>query len=178
MADVQAIHPGYGFLSENPRFAEVCGDCNFTFIGPPHDAIRRMGLKTEAKAVARAANVPCVPGSDGPVDSDAEALRLARSMGFPVLIKAAAGGGGQGMRVVREESAFLASLQSARNEAEAAFKNASVYLEKFYRPAPARRGPDPRRHPRQGRPPGISDCSLQAAAPEARRGRPACRPCR
>jgi acetyl-CoA carboxylase biotin carboxylase subunit len=131
VADVQAIHPGYGFLSENPDFAEICRDCNFEFIGPPHDAIRRMGLKTEAKAVAQAAKVPCVPGSDGPVSSDSEALRMAKSMGFPVLIKAAAGGGGKGMRVVREEGTFLSSLQSAKNEAEAAFKNPSVYLEKF-----------------------------------------------
>src|SRR6185312_14490665 len=116
VADVQAIHPGYGFLSENPHFAEVCGECNFTFIGPPHGAIRRMGLKTEAKAVANAAKVPCVPGSDGPIADDAEALRLAKSIGFPVLIKAAAGGGGKGMRVCRDESTLVASLQSARNE--------------------------------------------------------------
>src|SRR5207302_8585473 len=84
VADVQAIHPGYGFLSENPHFAEVCRSCNFEFIGPPHEAIRRMGLKTEAKAVAAAAKVPCVPGSDGPVGSAAEALRLAQQSGFPV----------------------------------------------------------------------------------------------
>lgn len=131
VADVQAIHPGYGFLSENPQFAEICRSCNFEFIGPPHDAIRRMGLKTEAKTVAAAANVPTVPGSDGPVTNDADALALAKKMGFPVLIKAAAGGGGKGMRVCREESTLLSSLQSARNEAEAAFKNSSVYLEKF-----------------------------------------------
>jgi acetyl-CoA carboxylase biotin carboxylase subunit len=131
MADVQAIHPGYGFLSENPEFAEICRDCNFEFIGPPHEAIRRMGLKTEAKAVAQAANVPCVPGSDGPVGSNAEAIALARSIGYPVLIKASAGGGGKGMRVCRDESSLVSSLQSARNEAEAAFKNSSVYLEKF-----------------------------------------------
>ena len=131
VADVQAIHPGYGFLSENPHFAEVCRSCNFEFIGPPHDAIRRMGLKTEAKAVAQAAKVPCVPGSDGPVGDDAEALKFAKSIGFPVLIKAAAGGGGKGMRVCRDESTLAASLQSARNEAEAAFKNPSIYLEKF-----------------------------------------------
>ena len=131
VADVQAIHPGYGFLSENPHFAEVCRSCNFEFIGPPHEAIRRMGLKTEAKAVAAAAKVPCVPGSDGPITDDAEALRLARSIGYPVLIKAAAGGGGKGMRVCRDESTLLTLLQAARNEAEASFKNASVYLEKF-----------------------------------------------
>jgi len=131
VADVQAIHPGYGFLSENPDFAEICRDCNFEFIGPPHGSIRRMGLKTEAKAVAAAAKVACVPGSDGPVNSNAEALELARKIGYPVLIKAAAGGGGKGMRVCREEESLLSSLQAARNEAEAAFKNSSVYLEKF-----------------------------------------------
>ncbi len=131
VADVQAIHPGYGFLSENPDFAEICRSCNFEFIGPPHEAIRRMGLKTEAKAVALAAEVPCVPGSDGPVGSNAEAMALARAIGFPILIKAAAGGGGKGMRVCRDESSLVASIQAARNEAEAAFKNASVYLEKF-----------------------------------------------
>jgi acetyl-CoA carboxylase biotin carboxylase subunit len=131
VADVQAIHPGYGFLSENPQFAEICRSCNFEFIGPPHEAIRKMGLKTEAKAVAAAAKVPCVPGSDGPIADEDQAIRVARTIGYPILIKAAAGGGGKGMRVCREESQFKAALQSARNEAEAAFKNSSVYLEKF-----------------------------------------------
>ncbi len=131
VADVQAIHPGYGFLSENPHFAEVCRTCNFEFIGPPHEAIRRMGLKTEAKAVAAAAKVPTVPGSDGPVTGDDEAIRVARTIGYPVLIKAAAGGGGKGMRVCWDESTLAGSLQAARAEADAAFKNPSVYLEKF-----------------------------------------------
>ena len=81
VADVQAIHPGYGFLSENPHFAEICRSCNFEFIGPPHEAIRRMGLKTEAKAVAAAANVACVPGSDGPVANLADAIRIAQGIG-------------------------------------------------------------------------------------------------
>ncbi len=131
MAEVQAIHPGYGFLSENADFAEVCRSSNFEFIGPPHEAIRRMGIKTEAKAVATAAKVPCVPGSDGAVTSDAEAARIAREIGYPVLIKAAAGGGGKGMRVCREESSLLTSLQAARTEAEASFRDGSVYLEKY-----------------------------------------------
>ena len=131
VADVQAIHPGYGFLSENPQFAEICRSCNFEFIGPPHEAIRKMGLKTEAKQIATAAKVACVPGSEGAVESDAEALNLARSIGFPVLIKAAAGGGGKGMRVCRDEANLSSALQTARNEAGAAFKNSSIYLEKF-----------------------------------------------
>jgi len=131
VADVQAIHPGYGFLSENPQFAEICRSCNFEFIGPPHEAIRKMGLKTEAKQIATAAKVASVPGSEGAVASDAEALGLARSIGFPVLIKAAAGGGGKGMRVCRDEANLASALQTARNEAAAAFKNSSIYLEKF-----------------------------------------------
>jgi acetyl-CoA carboxylase, biotin carboxylase subunit len=131
VADVQAIHPGYGFLSENPQFAEICRSCNFEFIGPPHEAIRKMGLKTEAKQIAAAAKVACVPGSEAAVASDAEALSLARSIGFPVLIKAAAGGGGKGMRVCRDEANLASALQTARNEAAAAFKNSSIYLEKF-----------------------------------------------
>jgi acetyl-CoA carboxylase biotin carboxylase subunit len=131
VADAQAIHPGYGFLSENPDFAEVCRSSGFEFIGPPHEAIRRMGLKTEAKVIAAEAQVACVPGSEGVIASDAQAIRLARSIGYPVLIKAAAGGGGKGMRVCRDESNLAAALQAARNEAEAAFKNASVYIEKF-----------------------------------------------
>jgi acetyl-CoA carboxylase biotin carboxylase subunit len=131
VADAQAIHPGYGFLSENPEFAEVCRLSGFEFIGPPHEAIRKMGLKTEAKKIAAAAKVPCVPGSDGVVSSDSQAMTLARSIGYPVLIKAAAGGGGKGMRICRDESTLANALQTARTEAEAAFKNSSVYLEKF-----------------------------------------------
>jgi acetyl-CoA carboxylase biotin carboxylase subunit len=131
VADVQAIHPGYGFLSENPQFAEICRSCNFEFIGPPHEAIRKMGLKTEAKQIAARAGVACVPGSHEAVASDAEALQLARSIGFPVLIKAAAGGGGKGMRVCRNEANLTSALQLARNEAAAAFKNPSIYLEKY-----------------------------------------------
>ena len=131
IADAQAIHPGYGFLSENPDFAEVCRLSGFEFIGPPHEAIRKMGLKTEAKKIAAAAKVACVPGSDGVISSEGQAITLARSIGYPVLIKAAAGGGGKGMRVCRDESNLAAAIQTASTEAEAAFKNASIYLEKF-----------------------------------------------
>jgi acetyl-CoA carboxylase biotin carboxylase subunit len=131
VADAQAIHPGYGFLSENPDFAEVCRSSGFEFIGPPHEAIRKMGIKTEAKQLATSAKVPCVPGSDGVIATDAQAFRLARAIGYPVLIKAAAGGGGKGMRVCRDEANLAVALQTSRNEADAAFKNPSIYLEKF-----------------------------------------------
>src|SRR5215475_7974207 len=96
IANVQAIHPGYGFLSENAHFAEVCRSCKIEFIGPPHDAMQRLGNKNEARKLAQKTGVPIVPGSEGIIENDAEALRLAHNMGFPVLIKAAAGGGGRG----------------------------------------------------------------------------------
>jgi acetyl-CoA carboxylase biotin carboxylase subunit len=131
ISDVQAIHPGYGFLSENPHFAEVCRSCNIEFIGPPHEAMRRLGNKNEARKLAQEAGVPVVPGSDGLIDTDAEALRLAHAMGFPVLIKAAAGGGGRGMRVARNDISLQSGLKSARQEAAKAFKDGSVYLEKY-----------------------------------------------
>ncbi|MHB1426834.1 MAG: acetyl-CoA carboxylase biotin carboxylase subunit [Gemmataceae bacterium] len=130
-ADVQAIHPGYGFLSENAHFAEVCRDCKIEFIGPPPEAMQRLGNKNEARKLAQKAGVPVVPGSEGLIEKDEEALALARSMGFPVLIKAAAGGGGRGMRVARDESSLLSGIKSARQEAESAFKDGSVYLEKY-----------------------------------------------
>src|SRR5437870_6242374 len=131
IADVQAIHPGYGFLSENPHFAEVCRSCNIEFIGPPQQAMRRLGNKNEARKLAQENGVPIVPGSEGLIESDAEALRLAHQIGFPVLIKAAAGGGGRGMRVARNDISLQAGLKAARQEAEKAFKDGSVYLEKY-----------------------------------------------
>src|SRR5262245_674612 len=131
IANVQAIHPGYGFLSENAHFAEVCRSCNIEFIGPPHEAMRRLGNKNEARKLAVEADVPVVPGSDGLVTSDTEALRLAHEMGFPVLIKAAAGGGGKGMRVARNDISLQSGLKAAQQEAEKAFKDGSVYLEKY-----------------------------------------------
>jgi acetyl-CoA carboxylase biotin carboxylase subunit len=131
ISDVQAIHPGYGFLSENPHFAEVCRSCNIEFIGPPHEAMRQLGNKNEARKLAQQASVPVVPGSDGLVDSDGQALQVAHSMGFPVLIKAASGGGGRGMRVARNDISLQAGLKAAKQEAEKAFKDGSVYLEKY-----------------------------------------------
>ncbi|MBA2227134.1 MAG: acetyl-CoA carboxylase biotin carboxylase subunit [Thermogemmata sp.] len=131
VAGAQAIHPGYGFLSENSKFAEQCRESGIEFIGPPVSAMEKLGNKDKAKELARAARVPTVPGSDGIVTSDEEALRVARAAGYPVLIKAAAGGGGKGMRLVREEAALLPLLHQARAEAEAAFKDGSVFIEKY-----------------------------------------------
>jgi acetyl-CoA carboxylase biotin carboxylase subunit len=131
IANVQAIHPGYGFLSENAHFAEVCRSCKIEFIGPPHEAMERLGNKNQARRLAKKAGVPVVPGSEGLIESDAEALQLAHAMGFPVLIKAAAGGGGRGMRVARNDISLQAGLKAAAQEAEKAFKDGSVYLEKY-----------------------------------------------
>jgi acetyl-CoA carboxylase biotin carboxylase subunit len=131
VANVQAIHPGYGFLSENAHFAEVCRECRIEFIGPPERAMELLGNKNEARKLAQRAGVPVVPGSEGLIESDEEALRLAHKMGFPVLIKAAAGGGGRGMRVARNDISLQAGLKAARQEAERAFKDGSVYLEKY-----------------------------------------------
>ncbi len=126
-----AIHPGYGFLSENADFSAICEDHGITFIGPTADTIRRMGDKSLAKDTMKAAGVPVVPGSDGIVESEKDGLGVAREMGFPVIIKASAGGGGRGMRVVEEEGQFARQFQAARAEAEAAFGNPDVYVEKF-----------------------------------------------
>src|SRR5438874_9422413 len=131
ISDVQAIHPGYGFLSENAHFAEVCRSCKIEFIGPPQEAMRRLGNKNEARKLAQQARVAVVPGSEGLIDNDTEALRLAESIGYPVLIKAAAGGGGRGMRVARTPISLQAGLKAASQEAEKAFKDGSVYLEKY-----------------------------------------------
>ena len=131
VGNVQAIHPGYGFLSENPHFAEVCRSCKIEFIGPPQDAMRRLGNKNEARVLAKQVGVPVVPGSEGLVTNENVALKLADEMGFPVLIKAAAGGGGRGMRVAHNDLSLKAGLKAAAQEAEKAFKDASVYLEKY-----------------------------------------------
>jgi acetyl-CoA carboxylase biotin carboxylase subunit len=131
ISDADAIHPGYGFLAENRHFAEVCQSCNIKFIGPSPKAIGACGDKVAAKRLAAASGVPIVPGSDGPVADEQEALTIARQIGFPVLIKAAAGGGGRGMRVAHNEPSLVTGFYAARQEAEKAFKDSTVYLEKF-----------------------------------------------
>lgn len=131
IADVEAIHPGYGFLSENPHFAEVCRSCKIEFIGPSKEAMRLLGNKNEARKLAQKAGVPVVPGSQGLLKDENEALKLAHEIGYPVLIKAAAGGGGRGMRVARNDISLRAGLTAAQQEAEKAFKDGSVYLEKY-----------------------------------------------
>jgi len=131
IANVDAIHPGYGLLSENANFAEVAEACNLKFIGPSPDTLRLMGEKEKARAAMRKANVPILPGSDGILASDGEALEWARQIGFPVIIKASAGGGGRGMRIVRSEQELPGLFQAAQAEAAAAFGNGDLYMEKF-----------------------------------------------
>jgi acetyl-CoA carboxylase, biotin carboxylase subunit len=129
-AGADAVHPGYGFLAENARFAEACGDAGLTFVGPPPAAIRAMGDKTAARKIARDMKVAMVPGTLESISSDDEARTLAREVGYPVMLKAARGGGGKGMRLVRGESELADALRAARSEAGAAFGDTSVYLER------------------------------------------------
>ncbi len=131
IGNVQAIHPGYGFLAENPHFAEVCRSCEIEFIGPTHEAMALLGDKNAARRLAKQCDVPTVPGSDGLVEGEAQAVSLAHQFGFPVLIKAAAGGGGRGMRVALNDLALKAAIQQAQAEALAAFGNGDIYLEKL-----------------------------------------------
>jgi acetyl-CoA carboxylase biotin carboxylase subunit len=126
-----AVHPGYGFLAENARFAEILAEHKISFIGPSPKHIRLMGDKIEAKRTAKKLGIPVVPGSDGGITSDEEALRFARAIGFPVLVKAAAGGGGRGMKVARSEADLSEALSTARSEAKSAFGDDAVYLEKY-----------------------------------------------
>ena len=126
-----AIHPGYGFLSENARFAEILQDHDITFIGPKAEHIRTMGDKIEAKRTARALGIPCVPGSDGGITDDETAQSVSAEIGYPVIIKAAAGGGGRGMKVARTEADLSDALGTARSEAKAAFGDDAVYIEKY-----------------------------------------------
>lgn len=131
LTEADAIHPGYGFLSENADFAEICAACNITFIGPSPEAISKMGAKAVARETMREAGVPVVPGSEGVIQDTEEALVIAQDIGYPVMVKATAGGGGKGMRVARSEDELRKALKTASQEAETAFGNPGVYLEKF-----------------------------------------------
>jgi len=131
LTETDAIHPGYGFLSENPDFAEICEECNITFVGPSAHAIRKMGTKDVARDTMEEAGVPIVPGSDGLIESEDDAKRIAESIGYPVIIKATAGGGGKGIRVARTEEDLIKGIRVTQQEAETAFGNPGVYLEKF-----------------------------------------------
>jgi acetyl-CoA carboxylase biotin carboxylase subunit len=131
ITEADAIHPGYGFLSENAYFAEILHDCHIAFIGPSPEAIRKMGDKSLARRTVAAAGVPTVPGSPGPVETLDQALAFAKKAGYPVILKASAGGGGRGMRIARDERDLSGAFETARAEAETAFGNAEVYLEKY-----------------------------------------------
>lgn len=131
VADVDAIHPGYGFLAENVNFARICRDCGIVFIGPPPEAMRLLGDKVEARRLARKARVRVVPGSEGAVENEAGALKLANKIGYPVIIKAVSGGGGRGMRIAHNDKSFRSGFDTARREAKTAFGDSQVYLEKF-----------------------------------------------
>ncbi|MFC4558773.1 acetyl-CoA carboxylase biotin carboxylase subunit [Virgibacillus kekensis] len=128
---VDAIHPGYGFLAENADFAEICKACNITFVGPSAQAIQKMGIKDVARETMKEANVPIVPGSEGIIDSEEEAVEIAEQIGYPVIIKATAGGGGKGIRVARTEEDLIKGIRVTQKEAEKAFGNPGVYIEKF-----------------------------------------------
>jgi acetyl-CoA carboxylase biotin carboxylase subunit len=131
IADVEAIHPGYGFLSEKHHFAEICRSCKIEFIGPPVPAMLALGDKVQCKKLAKKAKVPTVPGSDGAVEDEKQAVEIAGRIGYPVIIKASAGGGGRGMRVAHNEMSLRAGMKQAQAEAENAFKDPTVYIEKY-----------------------------------------------
>ena len=131
IADVDAIHPGYGFLSENAEFAEQCASCNINFIGPKAETIRKMGDKAMARETVAKAGVPIIPGSDGPIENENDAVKVAQKIGFPVIIKAVAGGGGRGMRIAHNAVTFAREFQSAKLEATKAFGNGALYVEKY-----------------------------------------------
>ena len=131
VGDVDAIHPGYGFLSENSEFAEQCESCNIIFIGPKSETIQKMGNKAKARETVSKAGVPIIPGSDGPIENEHDATKVAQKIGFPVIIKAVSGGGGRGMRIAHNAVSFVKEFLSARLEAEKAFGDGSLYVEKY-----------------------------------------------
>ena len=131
LTGAEAIHPGFGFLSENSKFAEMCKECNINFIGPTAETIELMGNKSKAREIMIAAGIPVIPGSEGAVYDTATALETAKAIGFPVMVKASAGGGGRGIRVVREEEEFVQAYETAKAEAKGAFGDDTMYIEKF-----------------------------------------------
>ncbi len=131
IADVDAIHPGYGFLAENAHFADISNECGIMFIGPDPESMRQLGDKVAAREIAKKARVPIVPGSEGEISDEAEAIKIANKIGYPVIVKAAAGGGGRGMRVAHNDISLHQGFGAAKAEAEAAFKNGTLYIEKF-----------------------------------------------
>lgn len=131
VGDVDAIHPGYGFLSENAEFAEQCESCNIIFIGPKSETIQKMGNKAQARETVSKAGVPIIPGSDGPIENEHDATKVAQKIGFPVIIKAVSGGGGRGMRIAHNAVSFVKEFQAARLEAQKAFGDGSLYVEKY-----------------------------------------------
>jgi acetyl-CoA carboxylase biotin carboxylase subunit len=131
VADVEAIHPGYGFLAENAHFAEICRDCGIVFIGPRPESMKMLGDKVAARKLAQEAHVPVVPGSEDQLKDENEAIKLANKIGYPVIVKAAAGGGGRGMRVAHNDITLRNAMATAKAEAEAAFKDGTIYLEKY-----------------------------------------------
>jgi acetyl-CoA carboxylase biotin carboxylase subunit len=131
IANVEAIHPGYGFLAEDSHFAEICESCHIRFIGPSSESITKMGNKSEARQLAKKAGIPIVPGSEGVVEDKNEALKVVQGIGYPVIVKAAAGGGGRGMRIAHNDLAMVSAFMTARAEAEAAFGSPDVYIEKY-----------------------------------------------
>src|SRR5699024_9270345 len=131
LTEVDAIHPGYGFLAENADFAEICKACNITFVGPSAEAIQKMGIKDVARETMKKASVPIVPGSDGIIETEEEAMHIANEIGYPVIIKATAGGGGKGIRVAKTEEELIKNIRVTQKDAETAFGNPGVYLEKF-----------------------------------------------
>ena len=128
---VDAIHPGYGFLSENPVFAQACADAGIIFVGPSVDVLNRLGDKTSAREIAKTAEVPVLGGSSGAIQEIDEGLETAKSLGFPIILKAAHGGGGRGMRVVHSEDQFATSLEQAQRESLSAFGSSDIFVEKF-----------------------------------------------
>jgi hypothetical protein len=167
-----AIHPGYGFLSESAYLAEVCEACHIKFIGPTPNVIRLLGDKARARRAMKKAGVPILPGSDGPVDSEATAQKVARDLGYPVIIKAVAGGGGRGMRVIRAPGELSKALKTAQREAEAAFGVGDVYIEKYVEQPPSHRVPGARRPPRRRGAPRRARVLDPAPPSEAARGGP------